>query len=150
MNDDAQTRAYAFLKEHDLAVIATVSEKGDPLASAVYYWLDEDYSFYFLTKSKTRKFQNIEDTGKLAVVVSDEAKLTTVQGEGKAEVVKDPSTQAEIMNHLATIKSTQDKAWFPPIAQIEAGSFVVVKCKVDHLQLSEFNHGKPSVNEVVS
>ena len=70
---DERTRvkkeALDFLKSHKTAVIATVSSGGEPRAATVYYTVDDDFCLYFMTGRETRKFKNLQQTGRISFVV---------------------------------------------------------------------------------
>ena len=58
-----------FLKEKELAVVSTVSAAGKPEAATVIYFIDDDFSFYFITRRNTRKFENLQLNNNVALVV---------------------------------------------------------------------------------
>lgn len=83
-------RVLAYLKENYLAVVATVGKNEDqPEAATVHYFIDDDFTFYFITRYSTRKHGNLETNPKIAIVVGTVQAPHTVQMEGTAEILED-------------------------------------------------------------
>lgn len=75
-----------FLQRSSTAVVAT-SYKDDPRASTVYFHVDENFNFYFVTKRKTSKYLNAEINPKMAVVVGTGPEHISVQSHGRVELI---------------------------------------------------------------
>jgi len=73
-----------FLRTHPECVLATVSASGKPEAATVLFAVDDDFNFYFGTRTDYRKYMNLVGDKWAAVVVGASAKdPRTVQAEGK-------------------------------------------------------------------
>ena len=66
--NDSQKEALKFLREHNVAMISTASETGEPQASVVYYFVDDNLNLYFATGRETRKFKNILANPRLTAI----------------------------------------------------------------------------------
>jgi general stress protein 26 len=78
-----------FLKSKPVAVISTVSETQQPESATIYYAVDDDLTFYFTTKSFTRKYKNLEHNQEVSLVVGAENIPVTAQIQGRAERIQD-------------------------------------------------------------
>lgn len=88
-----------FLREHKTAVLATATRQGEPQAATVFYYIDDDFTFNFVTDKKSRKFQNLKDNPHVAIVVGSGPDVMTVQCGGHAEIIdygNDTKTAEEI------------------------------------------------------
>lgn len=96
MTQTTKTEVLQFLKAHPECVLATVSPDGEPEAATVLFAVDDDFTFYFGTSDKYRKYHNLQRNKQAAVVVGvqmKEPKSAQVEGmmepiEGEAEIAK--------------------------------------------------------------
>lgn len=96
-----------FLRGHLVASLATIRPDGRAHASTIYYAIDENLNFFFVTKEGTNKHTNIERNAAVALAISDETTLDTVQIEGAARRAAgkeflsaiDTLTQKVVRNH---------------------------------------------------
>ncbi len=133
----------AFTERHPLGAIATASVTAEPSISADFIFVQNNFSFYFGTRSSTRKFEDIEQNPSVAMVLSDSDTLETLQIRGKAIIVMEPdrvrdlletlrSTFARERQHWAApadkvahgIHNIDVSRWMPPVAQMREGSYV--------------------------
>src|SRR5205823_4545482 len=113
MNKDAQ-HVHEFLKDHPAGVLSTVSEDGKPWGSTIFFVADEDFNFFFATRSGTLKYKNIANNPSVALTVGDKESLKTVQVSG--EVSQVPADQAVdiVLNKLEkNTKPEDDYNWVP-------------------------------------
>lgn len=92
--------ALAFLKAHTLAAISTASKDGRPEVAFVYYVVDDDFNFFFITRRDSAKFQNFLENKRLAVAVAEEDEVKTLQMTGSVDEVVD---EGEIARHTHMI-----------------------------------------------
>jgi uncharacterized protein YhbP (UPF0306 family) len=96
-------KALEFLREHSTMVVATASLKGEPHAAVTYFDVDDDFTFYFLTSDISRKFQNLGENNKVAIVVGTGPQLSTIQGGGvtlKIDYLSDTSAAETIVQRI--------------------------------------------------
>ena len=53
--------AIKFLKDHKSAVVATASRSGEPEAATLFYAIDNDFTFNFITDKESRKYKNLKE-----------------------------------------------------------------------------------------
>src|SRR3989338_3692318 len=73
-----------FGQQHDLCVLSTVSPANTPESAVIKCAISEKFEIIFNTYNTYRKYKNMEQNQKVAVVIGGE-KGITVQYEGKAQ-----------------------------------------------------------------
>ena len=76
-----------FLKENELAVLATVDGSGQPMAAAMAYTVDDQPVFYLETGQETRKHRNLLKNSRVSLVVGVSNQKPTVQIDGEAKLL---------------------------------------------------------------
>ena len=116
-SEQAKIDAFKFLRASTTAVVAT-SFNDEPRASTVYYYLDNNFNFYFVTKRNTSKYVNIEMNPRAALVVGTGPEHITVQAHGAVELIVEDSEKEKIMNMFIEIAKRENiKNW--PIEQLQ-------------------------------
>jgi general stress protein 26 len=134
---EAKKKSLEFLKNHTLAAIATVSSESTPHVANVYYVVDDDLQIYCVTRTDTSKFQNIKNNPIVALVVTDEETVETVQLIGKAMVVKDETQASTILEKLWKV-TLSSQSWPAPIVKISSGDLTLLKIKPKELKFGSF------------
>jgi len=112
---------FNFIRQHNLAVISTLSKDNRPEAALVGFAISEDLEIVFDTVKTSRKYQNLLENPFVAVVIGWDNE-TTVQYEGIAaelggdngvyykeiyfEVYKDGRERAATWPHIVHFKIT--------------------------------------------
>lgn len=145
--------ALRFLKENATAVVAT-SFKDQPRASTVYYFVDDDFNFYFATKRKTSKYINAELNPNAAVVVGSGPEHISVQFYGQIElIVNDVERQrlTEILVGSQNLRGT--KIWpIDELRDLRYGQKVVFKIipeELFYMNLDSTKHPHTISNEFI-
>lgn len=91
MNKDKKS-LYEYLRSQKMMSVATVSQK--PFICNVYYGMDENFNFYFMSETTTYHAKNIAKNSKVAISIADTHQLVTdkkigVQITGTASQVRD-------------------------------------------------------------
>jgi general stress protein 26 len=141
LNPEERQKVFTFLQAHPIGVLATVDERGDPHASAIYFSVTDSLHITFTTKHDTRKYQNIQRHSTVTLVVFEAASQTSVQISGKAVEVTDFMDQQKI--YQGTLRATQQTGedMVPPIAKIPAGNYVSFDIHSENIVLSEYGWG---------
>lgn len=74
-----------YINNHNLAIASTVDEGGLPHAAPIYYVIDGDYNFYFVTPIKTQKSKNLKANSEIVLTITNEESKETVQVRGSAK-----------------------------------------------------------------
>lgn len=114
MIEDVKQQALEFLKSHKTAVVATVSKEGEPQASTVFYSIDDDFTFNFITDKSSRKFQNLQNNPRLAIVVGYGPDVITIQCGGRAEIVDYGNNTIEAETIITKVMKNSKLGGTPP------------------------------------
>lgn len=132
-----------FCAKNNLGVLATCSTKNDLLASALYYYFDEKFNLFCVTKVDTSKFKNIKKNPNVAFAVADEPAQLTLQLQGSAAVIKSGTKDFEkALSSIASMANDASGVWTPVIAKLQRGNYVVMKIKPKFLRFADYTQSK--------
>jgi uncharacterized pyridoxamine 5'-phosphate oxidase family protein len=137
-----------FLNEHYVATVATVKKDNSPAATTVYYCVDDNSNFYFLTKDGTGKYKNINRNQKVALVITDADLLQTVQAEGAARIVDYSENDAykKLISDLNYSLSKRGIGWEKlPMNHVYKGYYALIKITPEWIRWSDFNDWEHAV-----
>jgi nitroimidazol reductase NimA-like FMN-containing flavoprotein (pyridoxamine 5'-phosphate oxidase superfamily) len=135
-----QKTALAFLTEPDrlTAVVGSSASDGNSHVATIYYYVDNNFNFYFLTSTHSQKYNNLRENPNAALVVGFGPNQTTIQGQGPTIFLEKSS--AEEKEAIARIKQRlqnhKNETW--PVFQLDtydSQSIAVFKFIPDTLQL---------------
>jgi nitroimidazol reductase NimA-like FMN-containing flavoprotein (pyridoxamine 5'-phosphate oxidase superfamily) len=78
--------ALGFLKANSVAVLATCIDD-IPHASSIYYDVDDNFNFYYITKRNTQKNIHIAFNPSVALVIGTGPERISVQVKGRAQIL---------------------------------------------------------------
>jgi nitroimidazol reductase NimA-like FMN-containing flavoprotein (pyridoxamine 5'-phosphate oxidase superfamily) len=132
--------ALDFLKEPTriTAVVGTCSLDNIPYTATVYYWVDDEFNFYFLTATGTQKYLNLQANPQAAITIGFGPSYTTMQGGGPVELLEKNSEEEKVaIAHLKKrLQEHGNKTW--PIFKLDDfadESMAVFKINTITLQL---------------
>ncbi len=110
---DKKTFLLNFIKQHKIAVLATMAEDNKPEAAAIGFGETDSLEIIFGTYTSTRKYQNLQKNQHVAIVIGwDDDK--TIQYEGMAtELSGDEADRCASLYHKknpAAVKFAQNPA----------------------------------------
>ena len=108
-----------------LGVISTNNKDGNPQSASVYYISDENLNIFFVTRSESRKYKNIQNNPHVSFTVTSEHPPKTIQLEGTAAEVVDAIEQTNYFDKLVA-KATESN-FMPPVSQMVTGEMVFMK-----------------------
>lgn len=125
---------YKFLQQNSTAVVAT-SYKNDPRASTVYFHVDDEFNFYFVTKRKTSKYINAEMNPNVAIVVGTGPEHISVQVHGKIELIVNDEEKDRILNLIVGKQKLMGVKLWPidELKNLEESHKVVFKVVPDEM-----------------
>ena len=130
---------HEFLKRHPVGVLSTASADGSPWGAAIFFYVDEDFNYYFVTRANTHKYHNIQSNPKASITVAHGASQTTVQSTGLITEVPAEEYMNIIFDKLAHVRLDSDNNWVPPIAKIHEGNFIPLKFTPTKLQYANYS-----------
>ena len=144
MSTTSRGQALAFLEERKVAVLSTVSEKGEAWGAAIYYVIEQNFTFYFFTHVESKKYKNIQAHPQAALTVVDDPTQTTVQVSGKIAKVPMSEELNTVYRQLARIHPPGQLRWAPPVSKnYDEGPLAVLKLTPDEVRFSQFKLDKP-------
>lgn len=124
------------LMSHSIGVISTVNTKNKPESAAVYYICDDALNLFFVTRSGTRKYQNITKNPSVSFVISSEHPPKTIQIEGSATEVVDAQEQLQYFDKL--VAKASESNMMPPVSQMVTGEVVFMKISTTWARFGNF------------
>lgn len=136
-----------FLRSNDVAVLATIKSGNIAHATTIYFYAEDDLTFYFLTRNETMKFNNIKANNSVALVVSDPVTLQTVQVEGKATEVDYTRQYAGTMKKFtdALVKNGQEWDKIPINHMASAGYYSFVRITPGWIRWTDYKQWEHTV-----
>ena len=126
-----------YINEHPLVVLSTVDASGKPHGSTLYVGSDEHLNIYFMTKTGTGKYTNIQAMPFVAITASGEDDQTTLQIHGQAIEVTDPEEGNAVFEVLHSVRHNSHDFRLP-ISKLNAGTYAVFRVMVDDAVLTEY------------
>lgn len=139
-NTELKKQALEFLNEPNrlTAVIGSCPKDGDTHVATVYYYVDHNFNFFFLTGVHTQKYRNLIDNPNAAIAIGFGPSYTTIQGRGEAFLLEKNSEEEKqaIANIKHRLQNHNNETW--PLFQLEAfetETIAVFKLVPETLQL---------------
>jgi len=123
---DAETKQkfLEYLKKNKAAVLSTVSPDNQPMSAIIYFIVDNNFNFYFMSKN-TRKVQNIESNNKVALLIGTENAPVTAQIHGEAGRIEGGVEFDKKRDEL--IQALLPNKFSPPIFEVEGVDIYIYK-----------------------
>lgn len=139
MNQSQKAYIHSLLHKNRFAVLSTVNEDNSPHAAIIYYTVDEDFNFSFITAEETAKIHNIQNNHKVSLMIIQEETLETVQIYGTAK--KSPSTLDETLTKLALKVNTDEIITSLPLLK-HKGDKTVITIKPKAIYYRKYSNKK--------
>jgi hypothetical protein len=129
-----------FLRQHRLAVEASVSAERGPQAAVIGIAISDEFEVFFDTLSSSRKYQNLKRDPRLALVIGwDLEQACTVQLEGLADEPQGAELERLKASYFAVFPDGVARAEWPGIAY--------VRVRPTFLRFSDFRGQTPKIVE---
>lgn len=134
---ERKQRIYDFLNINRVGVLASVDIYGEPHGSVIYHVIDRNLGVTFLTKSGTRKYDNLLRHPNTMLVVYDASTQSVAQIFGIASEVKDSYEVNKIAGQvmMSSIKTSEG---IPPISKLEAGTYTAFRIKPLQVRMASY------------
>lgn len=107
-------RITELLNKHHIGILCTASKDGMPHAATIYFFADEDFNIFFITKEKTTKQSNLVQNPKAALAIFEAATQTTLQLTGTVSRIEDLGQLHEIYRRIVGITLNTTYKQTPP------------------------------------
>lgn len=138
--------ALEFLKHRHMGILSTVSADGKPWGSAINYIVDDDFTFYFVTRAETYKYQNLEANPYVALTIADEASQTTVQLSGEVSPLPHEDYLEVVFKRMPQIRPAGDMQWMPPVEKLHKGNYMPLVLKPAKLQYADYKQYRSDIH----
>lgn len=137
MNTQEQILTFLKNEKQKLGVVSTISAVNTPQSALIYYAFDQDLNIYFITRTQSRKFENIKKNPHVAFVVGTENPPQTLQIEGTASILERPDDLAFLFTDL--VRMAVERHFVPPITQMtSSGDVLFMKITPNWVRLGNF------------
>ena len=138
LDHERRDRIFGFLRENQVGVLSTVDPNNDPHATAIYYAVEPDLTITFMTKSGTKKSDNIAHNNHVMLLVYEPSSQTTVQIKGKAEKITDISRTNKAFSGILQAAWDTSEDGVPPITRLAAGEYVAYSIKLKEVRMAVY------------
>lgn len=141
--NESADRIYNFLKQQPIGTLATVDPNGDPHAAVIYYFIDQAFNITFATKSKTKKFDNLQHNNRAMLTVYESLSQTTVQITGTTSQIDDINESETVFRKMLEVSMQTSVSGMPPISKLYAGKYVALRLKPVQIRMAIFARPDP-------
>jgi len=141
-NINTRETLVAYLNNLNIGVLSTIRPNGTPYSAVVYFVVDHSLNFYFLTKSDTKKSDNLQKNNNASFTTIDLTSMITVQSTGTVEKVIDPEQHTYMIKSIGEANARKNNPqWPPPISKLQSiGDNIVYKYKPNWLRVGDYSH----------
>lgn len=141
----------AYLRANFIAVLATCRPDGHPHASTVYFWIDDDWKVFFMTRRSTRKFADIQVNPRIAMVVGAEFSPHTVQMQGTAVWLQEPEYMRDFLERMLAHKNIDhlyhgDFLPKNPFPQLKGEDYAMFRVDIDWLRWMDLSDDRKELH----
>ena len=122
-----------------LCVLATSSKDAQPWCSVMGYAIGEDGTIILSTLQSTKKWKNLEENNKVALLIGWDLEGPSIHCEGKAQLV----TEGELHKKTEELFFTQN----PYAAKFKTTNTMFVIIKPTFMRLTDYGTKPPTVKE---
>lgn len=116
-----------FLKSHFIMEAATIS-KNRPHASVLLYHMENDFSFYIVTRKNTYKAKNLLKNPYISFTIWEHNKMM-IQTDGNVLQVKETGKKLQNIIDKLAIAATKDNGFWPPLFRIGHDDYIIFHIK---------------------
>lgn len=145
---DRQKRIFTFLRENPIGVLSTITPDGNPHGAVVYFRVDKDFTVSILTKTDTRKYDNLVHNDHAMLTVFEAATQATVQITGRAEELLDSYEVNGIAGTILGISMSTSDSGVPPISKLDAGEYTAFRIRPVQVRMAVY--ARPDSGGMVS
>jgi general stress protein 26 len=131
-----QKRMYDFLKEQSIGLLSTVTSDNNPHGAVVYYAIDPDFTVHILTKTGTRKYDNMVHNDHVMLTVFEPKHQTTAQITGRAIERTGNDTINKVASAVFSETWHKNGNGLPPIMKLQAGDFTTFLIKPEQIRMA--------------
>ena len=137
---ERQRRIYQFLADNPVGVLTTVDPNGDPHGVVIYFTIDKQFNLAFLTKTGTKKHDNLVRNDKIMLVVYEPVSQSIAQVIGNAHKIKSNYEINQVAQLIFEASLKTSEAGVPPINKLQAGTYTAFVIKPVQIRMAVYEH----------
>ncbi len=141
-----QRRIFDFLNQHHFGVLSTVTPDGNPHGAVVYFVTDPDFTVHILTKTGTRKYDNLIHNNHVLLTVFDVKMQATAQITGIATEYPGRHTIQHVADAIYAKQGELHKG-LPPIMKLQADMFTTFTIEPVQIRMALYMKTRPGSYE---
>lgn len=141
---EIKDKALIFIREQHFAVLATASAKGEPQAATMSFFVDNEFTFYFISTNGSRKLENLKNNDTVAIVVGFGPHPMTIQGGGEAKIIKDVPDDL-FQKIVGSVPNADITKW--PITKLAKNGFSTIVIRPSWLEWLDLNPDSATYQE---
>lgn len=135
-----EKRIYDFLVANPVGVLCTVTPDNNPHGSVIYFFVEKDFRITFITRSETRKRDNLRHNNHVMLTVFDPKSQSTAQIMGVTKQIEGSYDVNGVAGHVFASSRALNKTGLLPITKLEAGPYVAFE--IHPVQIRMATYGK--------
>jgi hypothetical protein len=136
-------RIYDFLKSQHVAVLSTITPDNNPHGVVVYYAVDEDLVMHIMTKTGTRKYDNMVHNDHVMLTVFEPETQTTAQFTGLAAERGGSNNINKVAGSIFGSAVQTSSSGLPPIVKLQAGAFTTFRITPIQIRMAVYARPDP-------
>ncbi|MEO7364205.1 MAG: pyridoxamine 5'-phosphate oxidase family protein [Candidatus Saccharimonadales bacterium] len=137
-NTPEYRRVHEFLKKHQSGVLSTAGDAGSVWGATVYFVTDDDLNIYFVTRTGSFKYKNIQTQPFAALTVSDGEAQITVQLSGEVSQMPINKYMDIFFDKFAAMRPEGDFDWAPPVDKVHEGNYMPLQLTPSRMQYADY------------
>ncbi len=133
-----QKRIFNFLDESHVGVLSSVTPDNNPHGAVVYYDIDHEFNVHILTKTGTRKYDNLVHNGHVMLTVFDPATQTTAQVTGTAVERSGMGNINRVAGTIFAKLGASNNEGLPPLMKLQAGAFTTFQITPVQIRVARY------------
>jgi hypothetical protein len=121
---DRQQRIHRFLSQNRIGIVSTISPDMEPHGSVVYFSIDDQFNISFITKSGTRKADNLVHNDRIHMTVFEPLTQAVAQIRGRAHEITDGYALNRVAAQTLGTALDTSESGTPPLTKLEDGGYI--------------------------
>ncbi|MDL2341666.1 MAG: pyridoxamine 5'-phosphate oxidase family protein [Patescibacteria group bacterium] len=135
---ERQQIMYDFINTNRIGVLASVDPNGEPHAAVIYHTVDTDFNVSFLTKTGTKKYDNLIRHNHTVYVIYEPKSQTVAQITGEAVEILDGYEINQVAAAVFITSLRTSDGGVPPIAKLQAGDYTAFRIKPRQIRMASY------------
>lgn len=143
---DRRQRIFTFLNTTPVGVLSSLTASGQAHGSVIYFEINKQLEVSFLTRSETRKFDNLLHNNQVMLTVFDPVGKTTATITGTAVPVNSDYEINVIAANMLNASWRSKNTGALPITKLDAGSYAAFRICPDQIRMAVYGRSAAGGN----